>query len=299
MRLSRQWILAALAALAGAPVGRALADGFVDAPERWEIGLRPAASPVADNVHSFNVFLTVIIVLITAFVLALLLYVIWRFNEKRNPTPSRTSHNGLLEVAWTVLPVVILVAIAIPSFRLLYFADRTPNAEMTIKAIGHQWYWSYEYPDNGNFTFDANLVDKKDLKKDQIWLLDTDNRLVLPVDTNIRLLVTATDVIHSWAMPPFAVKLDGEPGRVNETWFRITKEGTFYGQCSEICGIRHAYMPITIEAVSKDKFKAWAAQAKTKFAAVDQPAPSPPAPSSPAANPPAAGQPTRAQAPAN
>ena len=246
--------------------------------------MRPPASPVAEVVHNFNNELLVIITVITAFVLALLLYVIVRFNEKRNPTPSRTSHNGLLEVIWTVVPVLILVAVAIPSFRLLYFADRTPNAEMTIKAIGHQWYWSYEYPDNGNFTFDANLVDKKDLKPGQIWLLDTDNRLVLPVDTNIRLLVTATDVIHSWAMPPFAVKLDGEPGRVNETWFRITKEGTFYGQCSEICGIRHAYMPIAIEALSKDKFKAWAEQAKTKFAAVDQPA---------------AGQPKLAQAPAN
>jgi cytochrome c oxidase subunit 2 len=293
MRLSRQSILAALAALAGAPIGRAFADGVVNAPVPWEIGLRPAASPVAENVHSFNVFLTVIITAITAFVLGLLLYVIWRFNEKRNPTPSRTSHNGLLEVIWTVVPVLILVAIAIPSFRLLYFADRTPNADMTIKAIGHQWYWSYEYPDNGNFTFDANLVDKKDLKPGQIWLLDTDNRLVLPVDTNIRLLVTATDVIHSWAMPPFAVKLDGEPGRVNETWFRITKEGTFYGQCSEICGIRHAYMPIAIEAMSKDKFKEWAAQAKTKFAAVDAPA-APPAPSSPTTN-----QAKLAQAPAN
>jgi cytochrome c oxidase subunit 2 len=284
MRLSRQSILAALAALAGAPVGRALADGVVNAPVPWEIGLRPAASPVAEAVHAFNIELTVIITVITAFVLGLLLYVIWRFNEKRNPTPSKTSHNGLLEVAWTVVPVVILVAIAIPSFRLLYFADRTPNAEMTIKAIGHQWYWSYEYPDNGNFTFDANMVDAKDLKPGQLRLLETDNRLVLPVDTNIRLLVTATDVIHSWAMPPFAVKLDGEPGRVNETWFRITKEGVFYGQCSEICGIRHAYMPIAIEALSKDKFKEWAAQAKVKFAAVDQPA---------------AGTPKLAQAPAN
>jgi cytochrome c oxidase subunit II len=284
MRLSRQSILAAVAALAAMPAGRALADGVVNAPERWQMGLRPAASPVAEAVHSFNSLLLVIITAITIFVLVLLLYVIFRFSEKRNPTPSKTSHNGLLEVAWTVVPVLILVAIAIPSFRLLYFADRTPNADMTIKAIGHQWYWSYEYPDNGNFTFDANLVDEKDLKPGQLRLLETDNRLVLPVDTNIRLLVTATDVIHSWAMPPFAVKLDGEPGRVNETWFRITQEGTFYGQCSEICGIRHAYMPITIEAMSKDKFKAWAEQAKTKFAAVDQPA---------------AGQPKLAQAPAN
>jgi len=290
MRLPRFCIAAALAALAGAPAGRALADGVVNAPVPWEMGLRPPASPVAEAVHSFNTFLFVIITLISVFVLGLLLYVIWRFSESRNPNPSKTSHNGMLEVIWTVVPVVILVAIAIPSFRLLYFADRTPNAEMTIKAIGHQWYWSYEYPDNGNFTFDANLLEKKDLKQGQIWLLDTDNRLVLPVDTNIRLLVTATDVIHSWAMPPFAVKLDGEPGRVNETWFRITKEGTFYGQCSEICGIRHAYMPITIEAVSKDKFKEWAAQAKTKFAQVDQPAP--------AAGTPAAGQPKLAQAPA-
>jgi cytochrome c oxidase subunit 2 len=275
MRLSRLSILSALALACAVPGGRAIAQdagaGVVGAPHPWEMGMRPAFSPVADHVHLLHNELLVIITLVTLLVLALLLYVIFRFSERRNPTPSRNSHNALIEVLWTVLPVIILVIIAVPSFKLLYFADRTPNAELTIKAIGHQWYWSYEYPDSGNFTFDANLVDEKDLKPGQLRLLTTDNRLVLPVGTNIRLLVTATDVIHSWAMPNFAVKLDGEPGRVNETWFKIEKEGVYYGQCSEICGIRHAYMPIEIEAMSKDNFKAWVEQAKTKFAAVEQP----------------------------
>jgi cytochrome c oxidase subunit 2 len=276
MRLSRLSILSALALAFAAHGGRAFAQdaaaGVVGAPKPWETSMRPAFSPVADHVHGLHNELLVIITLVTLLVLVLLAWVIFRFNERRNPTPSRNSHNALIEVIWTVVPVILLVIIAIPSFKLLYFADRTPNAEMTIKAIGHQWYWSYEYPDNGNFTFDANLVDAKDLKPGQLRLLTTDNRVVVPVDTNIRLLVTATDVIHSWAMPNFAVKLDGEPGRVNETWFRVEKEGVYYGQCSEICGVRHAYMPIEIEAVSKDKFKAWATEAKTKFASVEQPA---------------------------
>src|SRR5690348_13356883 len=257
-------------------------------PVPWQLGLQEPASERMTRIVDLHNFVLWIITAICIFVPAPPGWTAVRYNAKANPTPTATTHNTTLEVLWTVIPVAILVAIAIPSFRLLYYEDVIPPADITIKAIGKQWYWSYEYPDNGNFTFDALMLEKKDLKQGQIWLLDTDNRLVLPVDTNIRLLVTATDVIHSWAMPPFAVKLDGEPGRVNETWFRITKEGTFYGQCSEICGIRHAYMPITIEAVSKDKFKEWAAQAKTKFAQVDQPAP--------AAGTPAAGQPKVAEA---
>jgi cytochrome c oxidase subunit 2 len=169
--------------------------------------------------------------------------------------------------------VLILVGIAIPSFRALYFADRTDNPEMTIKAIGHQWYWSYEYPDHGNFTFDALMVPDEEIKEGQLRLLDTDNAVVVPVDTNIRLLTNSQDVIHSWAVPSFGVKLDANPGQVNETWMRIAREGTFYGQCSEICGVGHAYMPIKVQAISKEAFQAWVAEAQQKFARVGAPAP--------------------------
>ncbi len=256
-------VLAALAAT-GLP-----ATAFADQPRPWQLGLQAAATPVMERIVDFHDALLVVITVITAFVLALLLYVIFRFNEKRNPTPSRTAHNTLIEVLWTAVPVIILIGITIPSIRLIWYADRTQDADMTIKAIGHQWYWSYEYPDNGNFTFDALLVPDSDLQPGQLRLLETDNRIVLPVDTNIRLLVTATDVIHSWAIPAFGVKLDTVPGRVNETWMRITREGTYYGQCSELCGIGHGYMPIAVEAVSKPAFDAWVAEAQVKFARAD------------------------------
>ncbi|MEX2009545.1 MAG: cytochrome c oxidase subunit II [Dongiaceae bacterium] len=256
-------VLAALAAT-GLP-----ATAFADQPRPWQLGLQDAATPVMERIVNFHDALLVVISVISAFVLALLLYVIFRFNERRNPTPSRTAHNTLIEVLWTALPVIILIGITIPSIRLIWYADRTQDADMTIKAIGHQWYWSYEYPDNGNFTFDALLVPDSDLQPGQLRLLETDNRIVLPVDTNIRLLVTATDVIHSWAIPAFGVKLDTVPGRVNETWMRITREGTYYGQCSELCGIGHGYMPIAVEAVSKPAFDAWVAEAQVKFARAD------------------------------
>jgi cytochrome c oxidase subunit 2 len=256
-------VVAALAAM-GLP-----ATAFADQPRPWQLGLQDAATPVMERIVDFHDALLVVISVISAFVLALLLYVIFRFNEKRNPTPSRTAHNTLIEVLWTALPVIILIGITIPSIRLIWYADRTQDADMTIKAIGHQWYWSYEFPDNGNFTFDALLVPDSDLQPGQLRLLETDNRIVLPIDTNIRLLVTATDVIHSWAIPAFGVKLDTVPGRVNETWMRITREGTYYGQCSELCGIGHGYMPIAVEAVSKPAFDAWVAEAQVKFARAD------------------------------
>jgi cytochrome c oxidase subunit II len=248
--------LATLAAgLSGASAARA------DSPQPWEIGYQPSATPVMEQVESFhNHILLPIITLITLFVLGLLIYVIWRFNEKRNPTPSKTSHNPVVEVLWTVIPVLILVFIAFRSFPLLYFADRAPDATMTLKAIGHQWYWSYELPDNGDVKFDATL--NTDATGDK-RLLETDNHVLLPINTKIRLLTTAEDVIHSWAMPSFGVKLDAVPGRTNETWMEITREGTFYGQCSELCGNGHGYMPIVVEGVSKEKFDAWAAQKKT------------------------------------
>jgi cytochrome c oxidase subunit 2 len=238
-------------------------------PEPWQLGFQPAASPVMERIEAFHDLLLWIIILISLFVLALLVYVCVRFRASGNATPSRRTHNTLLEIAWTAIPVLILVVIAIPSFKLLYYEETVPEEGLTVKAIGHQWYWSYEYPDDGNFTFDAYLVADEDLQPDQLRLLTTDNAVVLPVDTDIRLQITATDVLHSWAMPAFGVKMDAVPGRLNETWFRIEKPGTYYGQCSELCGDYHAFMPIMIEAVSKEDYQAWTKQAQEEFAKAD------------------------------
>ena len=247
--------------------GVAAAEG---GPKNWQLGFRPPASPTAEEIHWFNdVILLPIIVAIVVFVMALLVYVMWRFSEKRNPTPSKTTHNTLIEVLWTAIPVIILIVIAIPSFKLLYFADRTEEADMTLKATGHTWYWSYQYPDYGDFEFDAYMVADEDLQEGQKRLLTTDNMVVLPVETNIRLLITAADVLHSFALPAMGIKLDAVPGRVNETWLRINEEGTYYGQCSELCGTGHSYMPIMIKAVSKAEFERWTTQAKEEFAAAD------------------------------
>ena len=241
-------------------------------PEPWQIGFQPAATPVMAQIQDFNVLVTVIIIAVAVFVTGLLLFVMWRFSAKRNPAPSKTTHNTLLELIWTAVPTVILLILFVPSFNLLYFMDRAADAEMTIKAIGYQWYWSYEYPDHGDLTFDALMVADDELKPGQVRLLETDNRIVLPVDTTIRVLVTAADVIHSWAVPAFGVKTDAVPGRLNETWIRIEREGVYYGQCSELCGTLHGFMPITVEAVSKDAFAAWVEKVKVEFARQDAPA---------------------------
>jgi cytochrome c oxidase subunit II len=235
-------------------------------PAPWETGFQPAATPVMQFIEDFNSGITVVIALICLVVLGLLAYVIWRFNERANPTPSRTTHNTVVEVVWTVVPILILVGIAIYSFKLLYFAGEIPHADLTIKAIGHQWYWSYEYPDNGNFTFDANLVQDKDLKPGQLRLLTTDNPVVVPAGQTVRIQMTSTDVIHSWAIPSFGVKMDAEPGHLNESWFKVNDPGIYYGQCSELCGNGHGFMPIMVQALSKADYDAWAAQAKKKFA---------------------------------
>ena len=266
MRLATgfRFLIALVAALAGSSAAAVAA-----APEPWQLGLQPAATPVAAQLHELHNWLLVIITVITLFVMLLLLYVIFRFRESRNPTPSKTTHNTLVEVLWTVIPIIILVGIAIPSFRLLYFADRTEEAEMTVKIIGHQWYWSYEYPDNGEFTFDALMIPDEEIQDGQLRQLETDTEVVLPVDTNVRLLMTADDVIHSWTIPAFAVKLDAVPGRVNETWTRILRAGVYYGQCSELCGVGHGYMPIKVRAVSKEEFTAWVAKAQEEYARVD------------------------------
>jgi cytochrome c oxidase subunit 2 len=255
---------AAWAALAlSSTAGPALA-----APRPWEMNLPPPATTIAERVHSFHDLLLWIITLITLFVLALLVYACVRFRESRNPVPSKRSHNTVLEVVWTAVPVLVLVIIAIPSFKLLYYQDVVPETELTVKAIGHQWYWSYEYPDNGNFTFDALMIPDSDIKADQLRLLETDNRVVLPVGVNVRIQVTAADVLHSWAMPQFGVKVDAVPGRLNELWVHINEPGTYFGQCSELCGANHGFMPIAIEAVSPEAFEAWTTEAQAKFAKV-------------------------------
>jgi cytochrome c oxidase subunit 2 len=230
------------------------------------MNLQPAATPIAERVHSFHELLLWIITLITLFVLGLLLYACYRFNERRHPVPSKRTHNTLLEIVWTGVPVLILVIIAIPSFKLLYFEEVQPPADMTIKAIGHQWYWSYEYPDQGNFTFDALMIADSDLKEGQVRLLETDNRIVLPAGKTVRVLVTADDVLHSWALPAAGIKVDAVPGRLNQLWLKIDEPGTYYGQCSELCGANHAFMPITVEVLPPDQFDSWAKDAQTKFA---------------------------------
>jgi cytochrome c oxidase subunit 2 len=238
-------------------------------PRPWQLGFQPPATPVKDRLAAFHDELLIIITLITVFVLGLLVYVIWRFNQQRNPVPSRTSHNTVIEMLWTVVPVLILVIIAIPSFKLMYYMDRVPNPEMTIKVTGHQWYWSYEYSDQGGLAFDSNIIPDDQLKPGQKRLLDVDNPLVVPEDTIIRVLVTGTDVIHSWFVPSFGVQEYAIVGRLNESWMKIEHEGTYYGQCNQICGVNHAFMPIKVEALSKDAFHRWLVDAKKKFARHD------------------------------
>jgi cytochrome c oxidase subunit 2 len=244
-------------------------------PLPWQIGLQAAGDERMRDIIGLHTFVLYIITAISLFVLALLVWIVLRFNAKANPTPSATTHNTTLEVLWTVIPVLVLVAIAVPSFRLLYFEDVIPATDMTVKAIGKQWFWTYEYPDNGNFTFDALIVpDRRSapiVKDGPPRLLGTNNHVMVPVGKTIRLITTGADVIHSWAIPAFGVKIDAVPGRVNQTWFKAEKEGIYYGECSELCGARHAFMPITVEVVSQAAFDMWVTEAKTKFAAVDAP----------------------------
>ena len=215
-----------------------------------------------------------LIAIISLFVLALMVIIVLKYNAKSNPKPSKTTHNTFLEISWTVVPVLILVLMAIPSFKLLYRGDVVPEAHMTIKAIGHQWYWSYEYPDHGNFTYDAWLVQDEEDLEDQsrlfTRLLTTDTRVVVPVGKIIRVQVTSSDVIHAWAVPSLGVKKDSVPGRLNETWFIADREGIFYGQCSELCGLNHGFMPIEVHAVSEEKFLEWIEEAKEKFSKVGE-----------------------------
>ena len=230
-------------------------------PQPWEMTLQPAASPVMENIISFHNLLLVLITLITLFVLVLLVIVVVKFNAKTNPVPSRTTHNTLIEVAWTLIPVLILVGIAVPSFRLLFQQLDIPKADLTVKVTGKQWYWSYAYPDNGKFEFDSLLAQDK-----QPRLLGVDNEMVVPVNKVIRVQTTGADVIHAFAVPAFGIKIDSIPGRLNETWFKATKTGMYYGQCSELCGKDHAFMPIAVRVVEDQEFATWVEAAKKKFA---------------------------------
>ena len=244
------------------------APALANKPEPWQLGFQEAATQNMSMITDFNNFLLILMTAITVFVLGLMVYVMLRFNSKANPNPSSTTHNTLVEVVWTVVPIIILVVIAIPSFRLLYFQRDIPEADMTVKAVGYQWYWGYEYPDHGDFAFDSLMLSDEE-RGDQPRLLATDTAMVVPVDTTVRVVVTAADVLHAFAMPAFGLKIDAVPGRLNETWFRAEKTGTFYGQCSELCGIRHAFMPIRIEVVSKEEFAAWVKEAEAEYAQIE------------------------------
>ena len=242
-------------------------QAFAAAPQPWEMTFQPAATPIMREIDTLHHYILWIITTITLFVLVLLTYVILKFRAGKNPTPSRQTHNVLIEVLWTTLPVIILVGIAVPSFGLLYREDVIPKADFTLKATGHQWYWSYEYPDHGKFSFDSTMIPENQLKPGEKRLLEVSNRIVVPVNATVQVLVTADDVIHAWAVPAFGVKIDATPGKTNHTWFKVEREGVYYGQCSELCGTNHAFMPISVEAVSQQKFTEWVADAQKKFAA--------------------------------
>jgi cytochrome c oxidase subunit 2 len=267
--------LAAMAVTIGvilASGGLALAaDGQ---PTAWQLGFQPAATGVMESIHSFHNFLLYIITAISLFVLILLLIVMVRFNARANPTPSRTTHNTLLEVVWTLVPVVILVVIAVPSFRLLFYQLNIPamsaeQGDVTVKATGKQWFWSYSYPDHGSFEFDSLMIRDTAQLKGRPRLLAVDNEMVVPVNKNVRVITTASDVIHAFAVPAFGIKIDSIPGRINETWFKATREGVYYGQCSELCGKDHGFMPIAVRVVSEAEFKSWVEGARKKFARED------------------------------
>jgi len=269
--------LALALGMASAPAWAQGAQTAADviAPQNWGVNLQPAAGPVKEAIHDFNQLVLWIIVAITAFVGVLLAYVAWRFRASANPVPSRTSHNTVLEVAWTVVPVLILIVIAIPSFRLIYYEDRAVDADMTINVTGRQWYWHYAYADAGNLAFDSYPIAQADLKPGQLRNLDVDNPLVIPVGKNIRVLATGQDVIHSFFVPSLGVQKYTIPGRTLETWFRADRPGTFYGQCNQICGQNHWFMPIVVKAVPQAEYETWLADAKTRFAAENDVAPAP------------------------
>jgi cytochrome c oxidase subunit 2 len=256
-------VVVALGAMLAMPA--ALADGV---PKPWEIGMQPGATPVSDDLESFFHEVTIVTTLIAIFVVALLAYVCLRYNARRHPVPSTTTHNTLLEIVWTAVPVLILVAIAIPSFKLIFYMGeaQAQNPTMSLNVTAHQWYWTYAYPKQGNLTFDSNVIPDDKLKPGQPRLLSVDNRAVVPIDTTIRIFIRSTDVIHSFYVPSLGVQEYAMPGHVNEAWMRIEKPGVYRGQCNQLCGVNHAFMPIVVQAVSKADFAKWVQQAKQKFA---------------------------------
>ncbi len=254
-----------LAVISAGFVGFFAPQAYAQTPRNWEMGMQAAHSPVKEQIASLNDLVLIIITVITIFVAGLLVYACWKFDRSRSPVASRTSHNTVIEVAWTVIPVLILVVIAIPSFRLVYYEDRVPDPDMTIKVTGHQWYWEYTYPDNQGVDFSSYMVPEDQLKPGQLRLLDVDNQLVLPAGKKIRILTTSADVIHSFFIPSLGVQRYAIPGRTIETWVEIDKPGDYYGECNQICGTNHSQMPISIHAVTQSDFVAWLATAKTKF----------------------------------
>jgi cytochrome c oxidase subunit 2 len=262
-------VLTRLAALAAAvlpiPVIGGAAHAGTGQPSPWQLGFQESATPVMDNIVWFHDFLLWLITAITLFVLALLLIVFVRFNARSNPIPSKTTHNTMIEVVWTLVPVIILVTIAVPSFKLLFLQQTIPAADLTVKATGKQWYWTYAYPDD-KFEFDSIMLKDNERKPDQPRLLAVDNEMVVPVNKVVRVQVIGSDVIHAFAVPSFGIKIDAIPGRLNETWFKATREGMYYGQCSELCGKDHAFMPIAVRVVNDRDYAAWLEQAKQKFA---------------------------------
>ena len=239
---------------------------LADQPKEWQLGFQnPASGGMRDIVNFHDNLLLPIIIAITVFVLFLMLYACVRFRASANPNPSKRTHNVTVEILWTLIPCLILIVMAVPSFKILYKQDTIQKADLTIKAVGYQWYWGYEYPDE-NIIFDSYMIEEKDLKADQPRLLAVDNEVIVPVNKVVKVLITANDVLHAWALPSFGVKRDAVPGRINETWFKAEKEGTYYGQCSELCGIKHAFMPITVKVVSEEDYQEWLSEARVKFA---------------------------------
>ena len=257
----RRFLGLAFGGAAFVAAGGTLSAEELGEPHAWAYGLQTGVTPVMESVARMHSGLLVVITLITLFVTGLLVVAMLRFNARSNPVPSKTTHNTMIEVAWTIIPVLILVGIAVPSFRLLFEQLDLPKADLTVKATGKQWYWSYTYPDNGKFEFDSLMAHDKPPR-----MLAVDNELVVPVNKIVRVEVTGADVIHSFGVPAFGIKVDAIPGRLNETWFKATKTGVFYGQCSELCGRDHAFMPIAVRVVSEQDFSAWIETAKKKFA---------------------------------
>lgn len=252
----------------GLLLGAALADAPGGGPtHNWQINMQPAVTPVMERLEAFDFKLLVIIIATCVFVAILLIYAMIRFHHRANPVPSKTQHHTLLEVVWTLVPILILAYIAIYSFPLLYYEAAVPKPDVTIQAIGRQWYWTYVYPKEGGFQFDSNMLQDAAAKaRGEPRLLGVDNPVYVPVNKVVEVITTGSDVIHSWAVPAFGVKMDAIPGRLNHTWFKATKLGTYYGQCSELCGANHAFMPIEVKVVSEEEYRAWLAQAKRKYA---------------------------------